>query len=592
MDPNNFPNVARDLLFDDEAESEQVQQILQLPQDDFYAILNVPRDATPEQIKDSYKKLCMVFHPDKNPDPDAKEAAEKQFQKISRAFEVLSDPRKRTYLDLYGPDCPELKGLAVGPVLKTPDEIRADYENRIRRENLARLESLIKQRGEATVSLDASKLLFQVDDEPREMEVQSFNLRYATDMPIDETLVVGLSGKMLTRGKFGSGNLRAVVRKTFSRATKGEASIHLLSPHTSSVKVDHVLDDATDTSVSLELQSTRPLAMPPTITVGIQRRLLKNRPVLGFARLYSGHYRLGSWGTGDLATQISEMVQTNRRPVIDKSSATSFTTGLQWSTAQSLSYLALATSMFEQAVTVFHQHKVGKLTTVELVGALDARQGSFTASWKVMHRVADHTKLGVGVAVSSGGTVLNLAGDHLGQKLNVPVTVFPAPNAVMAIAASVIPLAVAGAASFRKKKWADESRKPEGAGLTVVQALYGKVKDLQARVGAGIPLAPSDDICVIDVTVPVMFLVDRSTLRVDAGTRFSELLGFYDPCPWEDKQLLVTYSFRGKFRQVVVNDQAGLVLPLRTHPILEPSQVGYSDKIKAVHEAVKARSSS
>lgn len=68
-------------------------------EEDFYAILGVPRDATARVIKKEYHRLARVWHPDKHPD-DAK--AEAKFKKMTRAYEVLSDPQKRRQYDQFG----------------------------------------------------------------------------------------------------------------------------------------------------------------------------------------------------------------------------------------------------------------------------------------------------------------------------------------------------------------------------------------------------------------------------------------------------------------------------------------------------------
>ncbi|MDR0994152.1 MAG: DnaJ domain-containing protein [Verrucomicrobiota bacterium] len=65
---------------------------------DYYAVLGVARDATPEVIKKAYRKLARQYHPDVNKEP----GAEAKFKEINESYEVLSNPEKRKRYDTLG----------------------------------------------------------------------------------------------------------------------------------------------------------------------------------------------------------------------------------------------------------------------------------------------------------------------------------------------------------------------------------------------------------------------------------------------------------------------------------------------------------
>src|SRR4030043_1293587 len=65
---------------------------------DFYEILGVPKKATEGEIKRAYRKLALEWHPDRNKDPKATD----KFKEINKAYEVLSDPKKKEIYDQYG----------------------------------------------------------------------------------------------------------------------------------------------------------------------------------------------------------------------------------------------------------------------------------------------------------------------------------------------------------------------------------------------------------------------------------------------------------------------------------------------------------
>ena len=66
---------------------------------DYYEVLGVTRGATADEIKKSYRKLAVKYHPDKNP---GDKAAEDKFKELGEAYEVLSDADKRSAYDRFG----------------------------------------------------------------------------------------------------------------------------------------------------------------------------------------------------------------------------------------------------------------------------------------------------------------------------------------------------------------------------------------------------------------------------------------------------------------------------------------------------------
>src|SRR5215211_7447250 len=78
---------------------------------DYYTLLGVTRDASADDIKRAYRRLAREYHPDRNPDPAARE----RMTEINRAYEVLSDADRRARYDRFGSDDEAAAGFPGNP---------------------------------------------------------------------------------------------------------------------------------------------------------------------------------------------------------------------------------------------------------------------------------------------------------------------------------------------------------------------------------------------------------------------------------------------------------------------------------------------
>jgi len=85
---------------------------------DYYDVLGVSKGASAEEMKKAYRKLALKYHPDKNPDDNA---AEEKFKEAAEAYEVLSNPEKRSRYDQFGHSRPGAGGFGGGQHMSMDD---------------------------------------------------------------------------------------------------------------------------------------------------------------------------------------------------------------------------------------------------------------------------------------------------------------------------------------------------------------------------------------------------------------------------------------------------------------------------------------
>lgn len=77
---------------------------------DYYEVMGISKDATPEEIKKTYRRLARKYHPDVNKEPDAAD----KFKEVKEAYEVLSDEQKRAQYDRFGHAASQGQGFGGG----------------------------------------------------------------------------------------------------------------------------------------------------------------------------------------------------------------------------------------------------------------------------------------------------------------------------------------------------------------------------------------------------------------------------------------------------------------------------------------------
>ncbi|KAI5768121.1 DNAJC11 [Gulo gulo luscus] len=547
----------------------------ELDNEDYYSLLNVRREASSEELKAAYRRLCMLYHPDKHRDPELKSQAERLFNLVHQAYEVLSDPQTRAIYDIYGKRGLEMEGWEVVERRRTPAEIREEFE-RLQREREERvLQQRTNPKGTISVGIDATDLFDRYEEEYEDasgsgfpqIEINKMHISQSIEAPLTATDTAILSGSLSTQNGNGGGSINFALRRVTSAKGWGELEFGAgdLQGPLFGLKLFRNLTPRCFVTTNCALQfSSR--GIRPGLTTVLARNLDKN--TVGYLQW--------RWG-------IQSAMNTS---IVRDTNTSHFTVALQLGIPHSFALVS-------------YQHKFQDDDQTRVKGSLKAGFFGTVVEYGAERKISRHSVLGaaVSVGVPQGVSLkvkLNRASQtyffpiHLTDQL-LPSAVFYATVGPLVVYFALHRLVIKPYLRAQKEKELEKQRESTATdilqkkqeaeaavrlmqesvrriieaeesrmGLIIVNAWYGKFVNDKSR--------KSEKVKVIDVTVPLQCLVKDSKLILTEASK-AGLPGFYDPCVGEEKSLKVLYQFRGVLHQVMALDNEALRIPKQSHRI-------------------------
>ncbi|THH19608.1 hypothetical protein EW146_g1595 [Bondarzewia mesenterica] len=543
--------------------------------DFLYSVLNLPRTASDNEIRERYRTLSVVFHPDKQRDDTTKATANKRFLEIQKAYEVLSDPFSRQVYDILGYESLNLTW---------PPELRSKPRDEVR----------LCDRPNVLLPLRAREI-----DEKTKVFITS---RIAQGKPGSDSL------------ELGGGNVLGTIRHQYSPRLDfevgvidyGGATASLLRSHFVNVKGVYHSDDGTFIAQTTLSPRLRPVF--PPLTLSYSRRLFRKSFTEGVLVLHTGSQPY-------LAINVVSPIPFNLtyHPENQEKSSSSTNPGSvsglgvglrHWSYGVTLA--GMGTCLRTECGVIFSELKMEAKLVMQL--GLAGFSWVFSGAWGNEQGGVTTT-----VGLSAAGVELKLDLTYLGQQLSVPITVADDYDASLGLITAVVPttaFVLAYQLILKPRRRDNEQRKFYRAarrefveerssvrreveetisllkdaarkhmqvekateGLVILEAIYGPMdSDPEAR-----------DL-EVDVTVPIQALVHKGQLNIPGHRPKSGLQGFYDPAPTCAKALKIRYTFLGRMHYAEIPDYVPVVLPLEVFSLsAQPVQTTSSTLCKPI----------
>ncbi|CAH3016204.1 unnamed protein product [Porites evermanni] len=547
------------------AESEEAEDSV-----DYYAVLNVRKEANENELKAAYRRMCMLYHPDKHQDPAKKKVAVELFSKIQKAYEVLSNPETRSIYDVYGQ-----KGLDAGWEIierqRTPAEIREEYERLQREKEERRLQQLTNPTGSISVGVDATNLFDSYEDsfEGRflpNIEVNSMSISQSIEAPLTRTDTLTLAGSLKIKNGNGTGSVSLSERRILSHKAWGEATFEA--------------------------------GNGPTLTLRAFSNLTQRSYCIGGIAIGSHGKGMSVGMNGMLARQLDK--HTVGYLTYKGGVRSSMNTTVVRETEQSRMQFTIQLGIPNSFVLGSYTRKIEKDTKIK--GTIKSGTFGSLVEYGCEKQISEHSRLAATMCIGLPiGVLLKVKLTRANQVYSFPINLSEEIHPAALFYGTVVPITVfwvvkvlvvnpflqmekekeseANKAKYAKQM-AEQKKDAESSirlmqetcerivefessrlGLIIVNAWYGHL----VSIGESSQDSRRGPSKVIDVTVPVQCQVKDSRLFLTESSK-SNLSGFYDPCPDEEKMLRIRYLFREAVHEVTVGDNEPVRIPKQYCP--------------------------
>ncbi|KAI8325935.1 DnaJ-domain-containing protein [Martensiomyces pterosporus] len=583
---------------------------------DYYSVLNVSREATSDDVREAYKRLSRLFHPDRHHSAEKREWAQRQFHSIQRAYEVLTDPARRAAFDQFGEQGLR-SGMAVGYKMHSAQELRESFEREARKRRLEEVEQWVQSKSDITAELDSAKLVSPmirqllakagVHSVPASdlVNVKQLFMRHSFTAGLTDNLSGTLTGHMVSRNNRGAGNIIGTLKRTFGPQSWVSLSVPALPPYVVTMKSTYQPMAEAFCTGQVSMHSLD-LSSPPSATVTLGR--LMTNTTTAFMTMRTGNqYALGPFWR-------------NSPTRIPPPAPSGVSVGLSGKHGEKGEFVLDVSAGLQQShISANYTRKIDSHFSVS--GGVVVGIGEVSANIAVEGEVDDWTKVGWKVDFGlTSGVKVTVHLQRLGHRIQLPVLLTPLLEADLLLYAAGIPFALAFGLHytvlkprrrrriqqrmeelkeeqryqlFQQKRHAEEAVRLMAAsversrstarstgGLVIEAAYYGDLpfgiasqntNSLSATLdtieASRKALSTTDEPRACDVTLALHALISNSQLVIAGGGSKRFLPGFYDPAFGAKKSLFVRYSFKGVLHEVIARDDQPLAIPMKAHSI-------------------------